>query len=45
MYTGNDGDDIDEWLVHYDRVSKFNRWDAANKLANIVLFLSNAALT
>lgn len=45
LYTGNDGDDIDEWLVHYDRVSKFNRWDDADKLANIVLFLSNAALT
>lgn len=44
-FSGNDGDDIDEWLVHYDRVSKFNRWDTAAQRENVVLFLSDTALT
>lgn len=44
-FSGNEGDDVDEWLVHYDRVSKFNHWDAAAKRANIEVFLTGTALT
>ncbi|XP_077564355.1 uncharacterized protein LOC144179793 [Haemaphysalis longicornis] len=44
-FSGNEGYDFGEWLVHYDRVSKFNHWDAAAKRANVEVFLTGTALT
>lgn len=43
-FFGKPEEDVDEWLKHYERVSKYNRWNAATKLANVVFFLAATAL-
>lgn len=43
-FTGRPDEDIDDWLKHYERVSRYNRWDALEKLANVVFFLEATAL-
>ncbi|XP_077557779.1 uncharacterized protein LOC144173139 [Haemaphysalis longicornis] len=45
MFTGNADEDVEEWLRHYRRVSRYNRWDAAAQLANVVFSLDETALT
>lgn len=44
-FAGKAEEDVDEWLTHYERVSKYNRWNAADRLANIVFYLDGTALT
>lgn len=38
------GEDVDEWLTHYERVSQYNHWNAASQLRNVVFFLSGTAM-
>lgn len=44
MFGGKPGEDVDEWLNHYERVSKHYCWDSAARLANVVFFLTETAL-
>ena len=43
-YGGKAGEDVDQWLTHYERVSKSNKWDANDRLTNVVLSLTDTAL-
>lgn len=43
-FAGQAGEDVDDWLTHYERVSRYNRWDSVAKLANVVFFLTQTAL-
>lgn len=43
-FSGKADEDVEEWLKHYQRVSKYNRWDQALQLANVVFFLAGTAL-
>lgn len=43
-FAGRAGEDVDEWLTHYQRVSRYNRWDTTVQLANVVFFLEGTAL-
>lgn len=45
VFTGLRGDDVEEWLDHYNRVSSFNRWDDAYKRKSIGFYLSEVADT
>ncbi|XP_077557041.1 uncharacterized protein LOC144170904 [Haemaphysalis longicornis] len=45
MFTGNADEDVEEWLTHYRRVSRYNRWDTAAQLSNVVFSLDETALT
>lgn len=45
IFSGTGGDDLEEWLSSYDRVSKYNRWTDALKLTNIAFYLSDHAKT
>lgn len=44
-FWGNAEEDVQEWLTHFKRVSRYNRWDASDQLANVVLSLDGTALT
>lgn len=44
MFSGTSTDDVNDWLVHYERVSRHNLWDNTIKLANVVFFLHETAL-
>lgn len=43
-FGGKLGEDVEEWLVHYKRVSAYNKWDRAAQLSNVVFFLTDTAL-
>lgn len=43
-FTGKPGDDVEEWLSHYQRVSRANGWNAASQLSHVGLFLDGSAL-
>lgn len=43
--AGLRGEDIEEWLDSYERVSAFNRWDDRAKLQNVSWSLDKAAKT
>lgn len=43
-FGGKAGEDADEWLVHYKRVSKSNGWDSTAQLTNVVFSLTDTAL-
>lgn len=43
VFTGLRGDDVEDWLDTYDRVSAFNRWDDDIKLRSVDFYLSDAA--
>ncbi|XP_077551742.1 uncharacterized protein LOC144165852 [Haemaphysalis longicornis] len=44
-FSGKAGEDVDEWLAHYERVSKYNRWDAVARRANAEIYLDETAMT
>ncbi|XP_077548319.1 uncharacterized protein LOC144161538 [Haemaphysalis longicornis] len=44
-FAGLRGEDIEEWLDIYERVSAFNRWDDRAKLQNVSWSLDKAAKT
>ncbi|XP_077519825.1 uncharacterized protein LOC144129553 [Amblyomma americanum] len=43
-FAGKSDEDVDEWLTNYERVSRYNGWDATVRLANVVFFLEATAL-
>lgn len=43
-FAGKPGEDVEEWLIHYKRVSAYNKWNSASQLANVVFFLTGTAL-
>lgn len=45
FFTGLRGEDVEEWLDDYNRVSTFNRWDDIAKLANVNFYLDKVAKT
>lgn len=45
VFAGLRGDDVEEWLDQYARVSSFNRWDDTFKLQNVVFYLTDVAKT
>lgn len=45
FFAGLRGEDVEEWLEQYDRVSSFNCWDDTFKLRNVDLYLSEVART
>lgn len=44
-FAGLRGDDVEDWLDSYERVSAYNRWDDTLKLKNVWLYLSEVAKT
>lgn len=43
-FAGKPGEDVDEWLIHYKRVSAYNKWNSTSQLSNVVFFLTDTAL-
>lgn len=44
-FAGLRGDDVEDWLDSYERVSAYNRWDDTLKLKNVCFSLSEVAKT
>lgn len=44
-FSGTGQEDANDWLLHYERISKHNIWDDTIKLANVVFFLQGTALS
>lgn len=44
-FSGRRGEDVDDWLYSYNRVSSFNRWEDALKLRIVFFSLPEAAKT
>lgn len=44
-FYGLRGEDVEEWLDSYTRVSQFNRWDDYHKLLNVGFYLTQVAET
>lgn len=45
VFSGLRGEDVEEWLDNYDRVSDYNRWDEPHKLRNVPFYLREVAKT
>ncbi|KAM7315715.1 hypothetical protein ISCGN_005498 [Ixodes scapularis] len=45
VFSGLGDEEIEEWLDIYERISTYNRWDNANKLANIIFYFTDVAKT
>ncbi|KAH7931710.1 hypothetical protein HPB51_029738 [Rhipicephalus microplus] len=43
IFSGKTDEDVDAWLKHYDRVSRYYDWNAPAKLVNVVFFLAGTA--
>lgn len=43
-FGGTSGEDVDEWLKNYKRVSRSNGWNSAGQLSHVVFSLTNTAL-
>lgn len=44
-FAGLRGDDVEEWLDHFNRVSSYNRWDDTFKLRIVAFSLTEVAKT
>ncbi|KAG0411983.1 hypothetical protein HPB47_010870 [Ixodes persulcatus] len=44
-FSGLGEEEIEEWLDLYERISAYNRWDNASKLANIIFYFTDVAKT
>ncbi|XP_077532506.1 uncharacterized protein LOC144144881 [Haemaphysalis longicornis] len=44
-FWGKEEEDVEEWLTHFKRVSRYNRWDASAQLSNVVFSSNGTALT
>lgn len=42
-FSGQPDDDVEDWLKHYQRVSRSNRWSTTKQLENVVFFLVGTA--
>lgn len=43
-FGGKAGEDVDEWLTNYRRVSRSNGWNSTAQLSNVVFSLTDTAL-
>lgn len=43
-FSAKPGEDFDEWLTHYERVSQCNNWNPASQLRHVVFYLTDTAL-
>ncbi|XP_077495414.1 uncharacterized protein LOC144106471 [Amblyomma americanum] len=43
-FAGSTSEDVDEWLTHYLRVSRYNKWNSSARLANVVFSLRDTSL-
>lgn len=43
IFSGTDGQDVEEWLATYHKVSAANKWDDAAKLTYVSFYLSGVA--
>ncbi|XP_077486685.1 uncharacterized protein LOC144097970 [Amblyomma americanum] len=42
-FSGTDDSDVDDWIILYERVSNYNRWDPTLMLANVIFYLNGTA--
>lgn len=45
VFSGLDGQDVDDWLDEFGRVCRHNRWDDGSKLINVAFYLGGVAKT
>lgn len=45
LFAGLRGEDVDDWIDNYNRVSSYNRWDDSLKLVNVAFYLTDVAKT
>lgn len=45
LFAGLRGEDVEDWLDDYDRVSSANRWDDPHKLRHVSFYLTGVAKT
>lgn len=45
IFTGLRGDDVEDWIDNYERVSATNLWDDPHKLRHVSLYLTGVAKT
>lgn len=45
IFAGLRGEDVEDWLDNYERVSATNHWDDSNKLRRVSLYLTGVAKT
>lgn len=45
LFAGLPGDDVEDWLELYERVSDFNHWNESAKLAHVAFYLTGVAKT
>lgn len=45
VFAGLRGEDVEDWIDNYNRVSSYNRWDDSLKLLNVVFYLADVAKT
>lgn len=43
IFNGTDDQDVEDWLVSYERVSTHNNWDDRIKLNNVIFYLAGVA--
>lgn len=44
-FSGSGEQDVEEWLLLYERISTHNRWDPTIMLANVIFYLKDTART
>ena len=44
IFSGRTDEDVDDWLKHYERVSRCHEWSTPAKLVNVAFFLAGTAL-
>uniref|UniRef100_L7LYG4 CCHC-type domain-containing protein n=1 Tax=Rhipicephalus pulchellus TaxID=72859 RepID=L7LYG4_RHIPC len=44
IFSGKTDEDVDDWLKHYERVSRYHEWSTSAKLVNVAFFLAGTAL-
>lgn len=44
IFSGKPDEDVDDWLRHYERVSRYHNWSTSAKLMNVAFFLAGTAL-
>lgn len=45
VFAGLRGDDVDDWIDNYDRVSSCNKWNDTQKLRHVAFYLTGVAKT
>lgn len=43
IFSGTDDQDVEDWIVEYERVSSCNKWDDRAKLTNVHFYIADVA--